>query len=159
MKKYRGNPWAVLIVVSLGFFMTLLDLTIVNIAIPDMITQAARVARRRPLGDQRIRPRPGRPGHHGGQARRPDRAADHVQQPASRCSPSASAACGSGPEPGWLIAFRAVQGLGAAMLMPQTLTIITNTLPAGAARRRRSASGARWPVWPPSPGRPWAGCW
>ena len=28
-----------LIVVSLGFFMTLLDLTIVNIAIPDMITQ------------------------------------------------------------------------------------------------------------------------
>src|ERR1700691_370027 len=35
--KYRGNPWAVLIVVSLGFFMTLLDLTIVNIAIPNMI--------------------------------------------------------------------------------------------------------------------------
>jgi len=39
MRKYRGNPWAVLIVVSLGFFMTLLDLTIVNIAIPDLITQ------------------------------------------------------------------------------------------------------------------------
>src|SRR5579864_4489177 len=37
MTKLRGNPWAVLGVVSLGFFMTLLDLTIVNIAIPDMI--------------------------------------------------------------------------------------------------------------------------
>ena len=37
MTKLRGNPWAVLVVVSLGFFMTLLDLTIVNIAIPDMI--------------------------------------------------------------------------------------------------------------------------
>src|SRR5215468_1952893 len=37
--KYRGNPWVVLIVVSLGFFMTLLDLTIVNIAIPNMITR------------------------------------------------------------------------------------------------------------------------
>src|SRR6266487_5281105 len=37
MAKLRGNPWAVLVVVSLGFFMTLLDLTIVNIAIPDMI--------------------------------------------------------------------------------------------------------------------------
>src|SRR5215469_8020472 len=37
--KQRGNPWAILLVVSLGFFMTLLDLTIVNIAIPNMITK------------------------------------------------------------------------------------------------------------------------
>src|SRR5262249_39295383 len=37
--KFRGNPWAVLLAVSLGFFMTLLDLTIVNIAIPDMIAR------------------------------------------------------------------------------------------------------------------------
>ena len=37
MRRFRGNPWAVLIVISLGFFMTLLDLTIVNIAIPNMI--------------------------------------------------------------------------------------------------------------------------
>jgi len=37
--KFRGNPWAVLLTVSLGFFMTLLDLTIVNIAIPDMIAR------------------------------------------------------------------------------------------------------------------------
>jgi hypothetical protein len=27
MTKLRGNPWAVLVVVSLGFFMTLLDKT------------------------------------------------------------------------------------------------------------------------------------
>ena len=38
MSKWRGNPWAILITLSLGFFMTLLDLTIVNIAIPSMIT-------------------------------------------------------------------------------------------------------------------------
>lgn len=38
MRKWRGNPWAVLVTLSLGFFMTLLDLTIVNIAIPDMIS-------------------------------------------------------------------------------------------------------------------------
>ena len=37
MGRLRGNPWAVLVVVSLGFFMTLLDLTIVNIAIPNII--------------------------------------------------------------------------------------------------------------------------
>src|SRR5271165_1017481 len=35
----RGNPWVILMVVSLGFFMTLLDLTIVNIAIPNMISK------------------------------------------------------------------------------------------------------------------------
>ncbi|HEV2373742.1 MAG TPA: hypothetical protein VGS19_16410 [Streptosporangiaceae bacterium] len=28
MKKFRANPWAVLVVVSLGFLMTLLDKTI-----------------------------------------------------------------------------------------------------------------------------------
>src|ERR1700730_7010364 len=37
MRTLHGNPWAVLLVVSLGFFMTLLELTIVNIAIPNMI--------------------------------------------------------------------------------------------------------------------------
>ncbi len=28
MRKYAGNPWMVLLVVSLGFFMTLLDLKV-----------------------------------------------------------------------------------------------------------------------------------
>src|ERR1051326_9179988 len=31
------NPWTVLVVLSLGLFMTLLDLTIVNIAIPSLV--------------------------------------------------------------------------------------------------------------------------
>ena len=35
----RGNPWAVLTLASVGYFMTLLDLTIVNIAIPNMIVK------------------------------------------------------------------------------------------------------------------------
>ena len=39
MRKWHGNPWAILLTLSLGFFMTLLDLTIVNIAIPSMIDQ------------------------------------------------------------------------------------------------------------------------
>src|SRR5438045_7639262 len=33
----RKNPWLVLMVFSLGLFMTLLDLTIVNIAIPSIV--------------------------------------------------------------------------------------------------------------------------
>ena len=139
MRKYRGNPWAVLIVVSLGFFMTLLDLTIVNIAIPSMITSlhaslddalwvinayalvlAVLVITSGRLGDL-IGPR-------------------IMFMGGIAVFTLASAACGAAPSPGWLIGFRAVQGLGAAMLMPQTLTIITNTFPP----ERRGAAFGVW---------------
>ena len=39
MTKLRANPGAVVLVVSLGSFMTLMDLTIVNIAVPNLITK------------------------------------------------------------------------------------------------------------------------
>ena len=52
----------------------------------------------------------------------------------------ASAACGLAPSAGLLIAFRAVQGLGAAMLMPQTLAILTMVFPAD----RRGAAFGIW---------------
>lgn len=41
----------------------------------------------------------------------------------------ASALIGLSPGEGWLVAFRAVQGLGAALMMPATLSIITNAFP------------------------------
>jgi EmrB/QacA subfamily drug resistance transporter len=139
VKKFRGNPWAVLLVVSLGFFMTLLDLTIVNIAIPNMLTKlnaslddilwvinayalvlAVLVITAGRLGDL-IGPRP-------------------MFTAGIALFTAASAACGLAQTPGQLIAFRAVQGLGAAMLMPQTLTIITNTFPP----ERRGAAFGVW---------------
>jgi EmrB/QacA subfamily drug resistance transporter len=129
----------VLLVVSLGFFMTLLDLTIVNIAIPNLITNlhaslddvlwvinayalvlAVLVITAGRLGDL-IGPR-------------------IMFTSGIAVFTAASAACGLAPNPGWLIAFRAVQGLGAAMLMPQTLTIITNTFPP----ERRGAAFGVW---------------
>jgi EmrB/QacA subfamily drug resistance transporter len=42
----------------------------------------------------------------------------------------ASAACALAPDLGWLITFRAVQGLGAAVLMPLGLTLLTSSFPA-----------------------------
>jgi EmrB/QacA subfamily drug resistance transporter len=139
VKNFRGNPWAVLIVVSLGFFMTLLDLTIVNIAIPNMITKlhaslddilwvinayalvlAVLVITAGRLGDL-FGPR-------------------ILFTAGIALFTVASAACGLAPSPGWLIGFRAVQGLGAALLMPQTLTIITNTFPP----ERRGAAFGVW---------------
>jgi EmrB/QacA subfamily drug resistance transporter len=139
VRKYAGNPWLVLLVVSLGFFMTLLDLTIVNIAIPNMITKlhaslddvlwvinayalvlAVLVITAGRLGDL-VGPRT-------------------LFAAGVAVFTLASAACGLSPSPGWLIGFRAVQGLGAAMLMPQTLTIITNTFPP----ERRGAAFGVW---------------
>jgi EmrB/QacA subfamily drug resistance transporter len=139
MAKLRGNPWAVLVVVSLGFFMTLLDLTIVNIAIPNMIDKlhaslddvlwvlnayalvlAVLVITAGRLGDL-IGPR-------------------IMFAAGIIVFTAASAACGFAPSAGWLIGFRAVQGLGAAMLMPQTLAIITMIFPA----ERRGAAFGIW---------------
>jgi EmrB/QacA subfamily drug resistance transporter len=139
VRKLHGNPWAVLLVVSLGFFMTLLDLTIVNIAIPNLITKlhaslddvlwvinayalvlAVLVITAGRLGDL-VGPRV-------------------MFSSGVAVFTAASAACGLAPSPGWLIGFRAVQGLGAAMLMPQTLTIITNTFPP----ERRGAAFGVW---------------
>jgi EmrB/QacA subfamily drug resistance transporter len=139
MTKLRGNPWAVLVVVSLGFFMTLLDLTIVNIAIPNMILKlhatlddvlwvlnayalvlAVLVITAGRLGDL-VGPRT-------------------MFASGIAVFTAASAACGFAPSPGWLIGFRAVQGLGAAMLMPQTLAIVTMVFPP----ERRGAAFGIW---------------
>ena len=139
MRKFRGNPWAVLVVISLGFFMTLLDLTIVNIAIPNMIARlhasfddvlwvinayalvlAVLVITGGRLGDLL-----------GTRA---------LFVAGVAVFTAASAACGMAPSPGWLIAFRAVQGLGAALLMPQTLAIITMIFPP----ERRGAAFGIW---------------
>ena len=139
MTKYRGNPWLVLVVVSLGFFMTLLDLTIVNIAIPNMITKLHAslddilwVINAYALVLAVLLITAGRLGDRFGQRT--------VFFAGIALFTVASAACGLAPTPGWLIAFRAVQGLGAALLMPQTLALLTMVFPAD----RRGAAFGIW---------------
>jgi EmrB/QacA subfamily drug resistance transporter len=139
VRKLRGNPWAVLVVISLGFFMTLLDLTIVNIAIPNMITKLHAsfddvlwVINAYALVLAVLVITGGRLGDLLGTRR--------LFAAGVAVFTVASAACGLAPSPGWLIAFRAVQGLGAAMLMPQTLAIITMTFPP----ERRGAAFGIW---------------
>ncbi|MBO0919146.1 DHA2 family efflux MFS transporter permease subunit [Streptomyces laculatispora] len=137
MSRWRGNPWAVLLTLSLGFFMTLLDLTAVNVAIPSMmgslhasldevlwviniyiLVLAALLIMFGRLGDVRGP----RAMFIGGVA----------------LFTVASVLCGLSQDPAQLIAARAVQGLGAAALMPQTMTIIIGTFP---AERRGVALG------------------
>src|SRR6266568_1699916 len=139
MTKLRGNPWAVLVVVSLGFFMTLLDLTIVNIAIPNMIDKLHAsldgvlwVLNAYALVLAVLVITAGRLG---------DLLGTRTMFVAGiAVFTAASAACGFAPGAGWLIGFRAVQGLGAAMLMPQTLAIVTMTFPP----ERRGAAFGVW---------------
>ncbi len=137
VEKYRDRPWVILIVVSLGFFMTLLDLTIVNIAIPDMITRLHAsldgilwVINAYALVLAVLLITAGRLGDLRGQ--RSMFIAGVV------LFTVASAACGLSPTVGALIAFRAIQGAGAALLMPQTLAILTMVFP---AERRGMAFG------------------
>jgi EmrB/QacA subfamily drug resistance transporter len=126
-------------VVSLGFFMTLLDLTIVNIAIPNMISRLHAslddvlwVINAYALVLAVLLITAGRLGDLLGQRR--------VFFAGIALFTLASAACGLAPSAGWLIGFRAVQGLGAALLMPQTLAILTMVFPA----ERRGAAFGVW---------------
>ncbi len=139
MSARRGNPWAVLIVVSLGFFMTLLDLTIVNVAIPNMIDRLHAslddvlwVINAYALVLAVLLITAGRLGDLLGQRT--------VFFAGIALFTVASAACGFAPSAGWLIGFRAVQGVGAALLMPQTLAILTMVFPP----ERRGAAFGIW---------------
>lgn len=49
---------------------------------------------------------------------------------------SSSVACGLAPSAGWLIAARAVQGVGAALLVPTSLALLSAAYPKGEARGR-----------------------
>jgi EmrB/QacA subfamily drug resistance transporter len=139
VKQQRGNPWAVLIVVSLGFFMTLLDLTIVNVAIPNMILKLHAslddvlwVINAYALVLAVLLITAGRLGDLLGQRT--------MFLAGVALFTAASAACGLAPSATWLITFRAIQGLGAAVLMPQTLAILTMVFPP----ERRGAAFGIW---------------
>jgi EmrB/QacA subfamily drug resistance transporter len=129
VSRWHANPWAILITLSLGFFMTLLDLTIVNIAIPSMITaldasldEILWVVNAYVLVLAVLLITAGRLGDLRGQR--------HLFVGGVVVFTLASLACGLAPNPALLIAFRALQGVGAAMLMPQTMAIIIATFPA-----------------------------
>ncbi|MFF9573318.1 DHA2 family efflux MFS transporter permease subunit [Streptomyces sp. NPDC014685] len=137
MLKWLGNPWAVLVTLSLGFFMTLLDLTIVNIAIPDMINglgasldQTLWVVSAYALALSVLLITASRLGDMRGPR--------NLFAAGLVVFTLASIACGFAPNAAALIAARGVQGLGAALLVPQTMTLIVSVFPAS---RRGSALG------------------
>jgi EmrB/QacA subfamily drug resistance transporter len=122
------NPWAALTALCIGFFMILLDTTIVTIAIPAMVrglhtdlnsvvwvisiyllVYAVPMLFTSRLGD-RFGPK-------------------RVFLAGMVVFTGASLWCGLSGSAGTLIAARAVQGLGAALMTPQTLAFVTHLFP------------------------------
>src|SRR3954452_8205158 len=135
----RHSPWLVLTVLCLGFFMILLDTTIVNIAIPNMIDELHAsldeilwVVNAYILVYAVLLITAGRLGDLFGPKQ--------LFMIGLVVFTLASAACGMATTPGQLIAARMAQGLGGALLTPQTLSVLTMIFPP--ARR-----GAAFGIW------------
>jgi EmrB/QacA subfamily drug resistance transporter len=120
--------WYVLAVLAVGLFMLLLDGTIVNIAIPSIMGDlGARFSEIEWVMNSYLLVfavsliTMGRLGDMYGRRR--------LFLVGISVFTAASFACGVAPSAGWLIGFRAVQGLGGAMMMPATLSIIAYVFP------------------------------
>jgi MFS transporter, DHA2 family, methylenomycin A resistance protein len=125
----------VLLVTCVGYFLVLLDVTIVNVALPHIgagldagvselqwvvdgyaIALAALMLAGGSIGDRR--------GH------------KRVVLAGLAVFGAGSAGCGLAPDVGVLVAARVVQGIGAAMLLPGTLAIVTHAYPEPRAQAR-----------------------
>ena len=139
MARARTNPWLVLLVLTTGFFMILLDTTIVNVAIPAMSTglnttldQILWVLNAYILVYAVLLITAGRLGDLYGQR--------NLFAIGLFIFTVASALCGFAQDPTQLIAARILQGVGGALLTPQTLAILTTIFPP----ERRGAAFGIW---------------
>ena len=139
MAQARTNPWLVLLVLTTGFFMIMLDTTIVNVAIPAMSTglnttldQILWVLNAYVLVYAVLLITAGRLGDLYGQR--------NLFAIGLFIFTIASALCGFSQNSGQLIAARILQGVGGALLTPQTLSILTMIFPP----ERRGAAFGVW---------------
>ena len=133
----QTSIWIVLIVLTLGYFMILVDTTIVNVALPIMekdlhagFDQILWVVNSYILIYAVLLITAGRLGDIFGPKR--------LFLLGLALFTLASAACGLSQDAGQLILFRVIQGIGAALLTPQSLTILSSVFP---PERRGAAFG------------------
>jgi len=139
MAPARTNPWLVLLILTTGFFMIMLDTTIVNVAIPAMSTglhttldQILWVLNAYVLVYAVLLITAGRLGDFYGQR--------SLFAIGLLIFTVASALCGLSQTSGQLISARVLQGVGGALLTPQTLAILTSIFPP----ERRGAAFGVW---------------
>jgi EmrB/QacA subfamily drug resistance transporter len=120
------QPWSVLVLLAVAQFMVILDITVVNVALPSIGADLGFAA-----GDLQwvvsayVL-------FTGGLLLLGGRAADMLGRRAVFLAglvvfTAASLASGLAASPGWLVGSRAAQGLGAALLLPAALSIVTTT--------------------------------
>lgn len=133
------NPWVTLTALIVGYFMVVLDMTIVAVAGPEIMTSlhtdvgsVVWVTSAYLLSFAALLLPGGRLGDRFGPKK--------VYVCGLAVFTLASAACGLAPSIGVLIVARALQGAGAALVAPQTMAVITRTFPA----ERRSAAMSLW---------------
>ncbi|MDG4859720.1 MFS transporter [Streptomyces sp. T-3] len=141
LRKWHGNPWATLAILCLGYFMTLVDMTIVNVAIPEMtddlgasLDEILWVINAYTLAMATLIITTGRLGDLWGKR--------NLFISGVALFTLASLGCGLAQDAMQLIAFRTLQGLGAAMLIPQTLSIIADIFP----KEKRGTALGIWGV-------------
>ena len=134
-----SNPWVVLVVLVTGFFMIMLDTTIVNVAIPAMsaglkisLDGILWVLNAYILVYAVLLITAGRLGDLYGQR--------NLFAAGLAIFTVASALCGLSQDENQLIAARVLQGVGGAFLVPQTLAILTSLFPP----ERRGAAFGIW---------------
>jgi len=139
MAQARTNPWLVLVVLTTGFFMILLDTTIVNVAIPAMsaglnttLDEVLWVLNGYILVYAVLLITAGRLGDLYGQR--------NLFAIGLTIFTLASALCGFSQNASELITARVLQGIGGALLTPQTLAILTSLFPP----ERRGAAFGIW---------------
>ena len=139
MAERRSNPWVVLVVLVTGFFMIMLDTTIVNVAIPAMsaglkisLDGILWVLNAYILVYAVLLITAGRLGDLYGQR--------NLFAAGLAVFTIASALCGLSQDENQLIAARVLQGVGGALLVPQTLAILTGLFPP----ERRGAAFGIW---------------
>jgi EmrB/QacA subfamily drug resistance transporter len=139
----QGNPrkWWILWVVALGMFMALLDSTIVNIAIPAIVTdlktgisQVSWVLNAYNIGLAVFFLTFGRLADRYGQRL--------IFLLGLSLFGGFSLACGFAPNIGWLIVFRVGQSIGAAAMVPVSLAILMSAFP----RHQHGMATALWGV-------------
>ena len=139
MANARANPWVVLVVLVTGFFMIMLDTTIVNVAIPAMsaglkisLDGILWVLNAYILVYAVLLITAGRLGDLYGQR--------SMFAAGLAIFTIASALCGLSQDENQLIAARVLQGVGGALLVPQTLAMLTSLFPP----ERRGAAFGIW---------------
>ena len=134
-----------LVAICVGYFMVILDTMVVNVALPALsrglhatttelqwvvdaysLTFAALLLSAGALGDRR--------------------GAKAVFQAGMAIFALSSLACGLAPTTGLLIAARCAQGLGAALAVPSSLSLLQAAYPTRRPAAGRSGSGAQWPA-------------